>query len=244
MDDGGVSEERYSRGGGNGCLKGVIALAILLAAIGAGFWFLGQNLIRQFAGGPDPTTVVQSSLKSLQEENRLISYSASFTAATTADVTHYGLSAQKTMVMSGTVRYEIDLSKLSQKDVQWNAATHTLTVNAPEVQPSEPQIDINNIHEYGGGGLLTALTDTGKQLSDANRVAAQKNLSEQAQAPAIMRLARDSARRSIAHSFELPLHAAGVNATVEVYFPGEAHGQNTEVWDASRRPEDVIANKW
>lgn len=234
MEDGGVERRR-----GGGCLKWFGALVVILIAIGAGFWFVGDSIKRQFAM-PNPETVATSSLQGLKEQNRLSTFAARYVAVVTSSQGRFGLTAKKTMIMPGMVRYEVDLSKLEQKDLRWNAATNTLTVQLPAIEVVGPEVDMNHIREYGEGGILMALTNAEESLDAANRDAAQKELVRQAREAMPMRLARDSTRRAIERSFAMPLRAAGINANVEVTFPDE---RGNEVWDMSRNPADVIANR-
>ena len=80
-------------------------------------------------------------------------------------------------------------------------------------------------------------------LDAANRKAGQEELVRQAREETPMRLAKEATRRAVERSFAMPLKAAGIDANVSVYFPDE-RGGSTERWDTSRRPEEVIANKW
>lgn len=239
MEDGGVSE----RGGSNGCLKAAVAAILVLAAIAAGFWYLGDSIVRRITGAPDPVSVATSSLQSLREQNRLSAFSARYVAVVTSTQTRMGLSARKTLIMPGSVRYEVDLSKLAQNDLRWDAGANRLSVVLPPVEVMGPDVDIDQIREYGEGGVLMALTNAEAAIDAANRKAGQDELMRQARAATPMRMARDAARRAIERNFELPLRAAGLNATVDVRFADEGDPNNREVWDMSRRPEDVIANK-
>ena len=243
MDDGGVNERGPRRGGGNGCLKGVIALAILIALLLAGLWYLGDNIRARIMGGADPVSVATSSLQGLREQNRLSTFSGSYVAVVTSKQTRLGLTAQKTMIMPGTVRYEVDLSKLSEKDLKWDPATRTLTVVLPPIEVIGPEVNLDGIREYGNGGILMTFTDAEASLDTANRKAAQEELLRQARSPMYMRLARQSTKRAIENSFLMPLRAVGVQATVNVLFLDEV-GKPTERWDESRRPEDVINNRY
>ena len=246
MEDGGVKQ------GGGGCLKLAVALLVLVAAIGAGFWFLGDTIRRQFAG-PSPVTVAQASLQGLREQNRLSTFAASFVAVVTSKQSQLGLTAQRTMIMPGSVRYEVDLSKLRQQDLAWDAAGKRLTVRLPPTSVIESRMPplsywrILSMSTAGPttstGGILLSITDVGGKLDAANRKAGQAELLRQAQAGPYMRMARDATRRAVENSFAMPLRAAGVEAKVQVLFPDELN-RPTERWDESRRPEDVIANKW
>lgn len=226
---------------GTGCLKLFGLVVALVLVIGAGFWFLGDTIKRQFVG-PSPVTVASASLAGLREQNRLSTFAASFVAVVTSKQSRVGLTAQKTMIMPGSVRYEVDLSKLRQEDLRWDAGSNRLTVNLPPMEVVGPQVDIDNIRQYDNGGILLSLTDVGGQLDEANRKAGQAELLRQARTGTYMRMAREATKRAVQGSFAMPLKAAGINAEVEVLFPDERNPD--ERWDESRRPEDVIANKW
>lgn len=241
MEDGGVSEGRR-RGGIGGCGGALIALALLIVAGGVGLWVLGDSIRHRIMGAPDPVSVATSSLVGLREQNRLTTLTGSYVAVVTSKQSQFGLTAQKTMIMPGTVRYELDLSKLSEKDLRWDPSARKLTVILPDIEVMGPEVNIDGIQQYGNGGILMTFTSAESRLDEANRKAGQDELMRQARAPVQIKLARNSARRAVESSFLMPLRAVGVQATVEVLFPDEA-GKSTEVWDTSRRPEDVLANK-
>lgn len=241
MEDDGVK----ARGSGlGGCLKALGFAALVLVAMGAGFWYLGQNMVRSMFAAPDPVSVATSSLQSLREQNRLSTFAADYVAVVTSTQNRFGLSAKKTMIMPGSVRYEVDLSKLDQKDLSWDANTKTLSVVLPPIELNGPDVKIDQIKQYGEGGILMTLTDAESQIDDANRKAGQAELLAKARSPTAMRLARDATRRTVERNFELPLKAAGINANVDVRFADEPDPNNHQVWDMSRSPADVVANKY
>lgn len=182
----------------------VVALAI---ALGAAWRFRAV-----FA--PDPTSIARASLEAVREQNELVPFAARFVAVVTSQEKRFGLSAQKTLIMPGTVRYAIDLSKLRQRDLVWNSISKTLTITLPPVQIEGPEVDLTAIKEYGQGGVLMTLTDAEKDLDAANRKAGQAELLRQAHDAVPMRLAHDAAKSAIERSFALPLKAAGIEATV------------------------------
>lgn len=182
----------------------VVALAI---ALGAAWRFRAV-----FA--PDPTSIARASLEAVREQNELVPFAARFVAVVTIQEKRFGLSAQKTLIMPGTVRYAIDLSKLHQRDLVWNSISKTLTITLPPVQVEGPEVDLTAIREYGQGGVLMTLTDAEKDLDAANRKAGQAELLRQAKDSVPMRLAHDAAKSAIERSFALPLKAAGIEATV------------------------------
>ena len=217
------------------------ALALIALFIAGGFWALGYYVSGKMKG-PDPVTIASASLQGLKEQNRLSAFAARFVAVTTSTQSQFGLSAKKTLIMPGMVRYEVDLAKLRQKDVTWDAATRTLGVVLPPIEASPPQIDLTQMREYGEGGILSAFTDAESKLQDANRRAGQQELVRQAHEAVPMNLARDATRRAVERSFAMPLKAAGIDVTVKVRFADEAK-DNSEVWDTTRSLQEVLGNK-
>lgn len=223
-----------------GMLRFTTLVAALVLAIGAGFWFLGNAVKSEFRG-PDPVTVAQASLQGLREQNRLSTFAARYVAVVTSKQDRLGMTAEKTLIMPGMVRYEVDLAKLQQKSLSWDAANKRLTIVLPPLEVVGPDVDLDGIREFNPGGLLMRFTDVEKQLDAANRKSGQQELIRQARAPMPVKLAKDATRRAIERSFAMPLKAAGLDAKVAVFFPDE---RPSEDWDRSRRPEDVLANKW
>jgi hypothetical protein len=217
-----------------GLTVGALLLGLLLGALVTGALRIG-NLF----GRPDPETIAAASLESIREQNRLTPFAARYVAVVTSSQSRFGLSAQKTLIMPGLVRYEVDLGKLQQRDLRWNRATSTLSISLPPLEISRPNVDLEELREYGEGGVLMALTSAEDKLDQANRRRGQQELVRQARQPLPMRLARDAAKRAVARSFAMPLRAAGIEANVEVRFVGEG-AQDPSYLDRSRRIEDVL----
>ncbi len=217
---------------------GVLVLLALAALIA--LWGVQRYVESRLT--PDPTTIASASLEGLREQNRLSTFAARFVAVVTSRQSQLGFSTEKTLIMPGMVRYDVDLAKLTQRDVTWNAETRTLGVRLPAVEVDGPQVDLNALREYSSGGLLATLTDAEKRLDTANRRAGQVELMRQAREPAMIRLARDATRRAVERSFAMPLRAAGVDANVTVRFADEPVA-NSERWDASRSLQDVLGNR-
>jgi nitrogen fixation-related uncharacterized protein len=221
-----------------------IVIPLSVIALLVGLWLI----LRSFAGGwfeaPEPQTIAQASLQSMREQARLNVFAARYVAVVTSTQERLGgiVQAQKTMIMPGDVRYELNLADLGQEDISWDEGSNTLRVTLPPIEVSQPQIDINAIQEYSGGGILMRLTDAERALDQANREQGQRSIVEQARQPMPMRLARDSAKRAVARSFALPLRAAGIEANVAVRFGDEPRGGDREYMDHSRRIEDVLAD--
>lgn len=212
-----------------------VAVALLLV----GFFALKAVLTDRFA--PDPETIASASLEGMREQSRLSTFAARYVAVVTSEQERAlgMLSAQKTLIMPGLVRYEVDLAKMGPRDVRWNADAKTLTVTVPPVEVVGPQVDLNGIREYDSGGVLMRLTDVETDLDKANRRAAQAELLRQARGPVPMRLAQDATRRAVERSFALPLKAAGLDARVIVRFAGEA--ADGEQMERSRSLDEVLA---
>lgn len=193
---------------------------LILVLLGVAL-FLGWRAWRDWQRGYDPETVVAASLQGLQEQNVLVPFTARYVAVVTSTQSRLGLEAKKTLIMPGTVRYELDLSKLKQSDLDWDAATNALSVTLPPLRLAGPEIDLDAISEYRDGVILLTLTDAEKTLDAANRKAAQAELIKQAKGTTPMRLARTAARTAVEQSFAMPLKAAGIDAKVTARFAAE-----------------------
>ena len=220
---------------------------VALAAIGIAL-ILGvligvtTGIADRIFGGPDPTTIATASLQSMRAQNRLTVFAARYVSVVTSQQQRLGglFSSERTLILPGDVRYELDLSKLQPSDVKWNGSNHTLTVQLPMIDVAGPDIDINAVKEYGSGGVLSALTDTNAQLDQANRDRAVKDLRKQATSEVPMKLARQSAKDAVERSFAMPLMAAGFdNVKVVARFPTEGD-QATSYINGSTPYEEAI----
>ncbi|KQN07744.1 DUF4230 domain-containing protein [Sphingomonas sp. Leaf28] len=231
-----------ARGGGIGgfLAKAVGVVVILVLASLLALWGVQRYVSDRLT--PDPTTIASASLQGLREQNRLSAFAARYVAVVTSKQSQLGFTTEKTLIMPGMVRYEVDMAKLTQSDVAWDGASKTLSVRLPAVEADGPQVDLNAVREYGSGGVLTTFTDAEKRLDAANRRAGQIELIRQAREPAMITLARDATRRAVERSFAMPLRAAGIDATVAVRFADEPTA-STERWDTSRSLQDVLGNR-
>jgi hypothetical protein len=196
----------------------MVAVALALGLV-LGTW---TGIADRIFGGPSPRTIASASLESMRAQNRLIAFTARYVSVTTTEQSRFGLSAKRTLILPGDVRYELDLSKLEPGDVTWNKSTKTLRVELPEIEIAGPDVDLSAAQEYGQGGILSALTNANQQLDAANRAKAVSDLRQQAQGAVQMRLARQAARQAIERSFAMPLLAAGFkDVKVAARFPTE-----------------------
>jgi hypothetical protein len=216
----------------------IAAMAIPVMFILAVWWAIDG--FRALRDGPPPETVASASLKAMREQNRLSAFAANYAAVVTSEQRRFGLSAKKTLIMQGLVRYEVDLAKLAENDVRWDADAGTLRVKIPPIETAPPQIDLKLIQEYGEGGVLRTLTDVDAVLDKANRDKGLAELSKQANGPVPMRLAREAFKRAIKQNFEAPLRAAGLDANVEAYFADELGGKVNTRWDESTPLEEIV----
>lgn len=192
----------------------LLAFAIIAALAAA--WFAYD---RYFGERPDPETVVAVSLQGLQEQEALVPFTARYVAVVTSREERLGvLSAEKTLILPGTVRYELDLGLLTRQSLDWDPAARTLDVTLPPIELAGPQFDLQAMQEYSDGRILLNLTDAEERLDAANRKAAQKQLIEQARAELPMRLARQAAIRAVENTFSMPLKAVGIDAEVKAHF--------------------------
>ena len=224
-------------------LKPLAILAIIVALVLGVVIGMTTGIVDRIFGGPNPTTIASASLESMRAQNRLVAFVARYVSVVTSEQQRLGglVSSQRTLILPGDVRYELDLSKLQPSDVRWDGSSHTLTVQLPEVEIAGPDIDLNAIREYGGSGVLSALTNANQQLDQTNRARAVADLRKQATAAVPMRLARQAARQAVERSFAMPLLAAGLkDAKVVARFPTDG-SQDPSYIDLSTPYDEAIA---
>ncbi len=213
-------------------------VALLLGAL------LGLVLRPPAAAPPeDPADIMHSTLLSVRDQGRLTSFAARFVAVVTASETRLGLTARKTLIMPGDVRYGVDLARLSRRSLAWDAATRTLSVTLPPLEISGPEIDLSEVREYSEGGILMALTDAERTLDQANRRGAQDELMRQARERTPMSQARNAAMRNVARTFAMPLRAAGIDASVAVRFVDPTGAEEAFFLDRPRRIDEALRDR-
>jgi len=216
----------------------MVAVALILGVL------LGvtTGIADRIFGGLNPKTIATASLESMRAQNRLTVFAARYVSVVTSEQQRLGglVSSQRTLILPGDVRYELDLSKLNPKDVTWDASTKTLKVQLPEVEVAGPDVDINQVKEYGGGGVLSALTNANQQLDSTNRARAVSDLRKQATAAVPMQLAHQAGRTAVERSFAMPLIAAGFkDVKVIARFPTEGTDEPSYI-DLSTPYEEAI----
>ena len=198
-----------------GVLAGLVAGGLIVALLGSGLGGL-------FGPKVDAQTIAATSLRSVQAQNRLTSFAAGFNVAVTSEQTRLGIfTAKKTLIVPGTVRYELDWNRVTKNDLVWDAATKTLTVTVPRPTVSEPAIDLTRIREFKDGAVLFALTDAEASFDAANRSRAVKEMLTEAQSPVLLGMADKATTEAVARTFALPFAAAGIHAKVVVHIAGQ-----------------------
>jgi hypothetical protein len=224
-------------------LRNFIALAAVVVALLLGVLLgITTGIADRIFGGPNPATIATASLESMRAENRLTVFAARYVSVVTSQEQKLGglVSSRRTLIMPGDVRYELDMAKLQPKDVTWDGSNHLLTVQLPEIDVAGPDIDINAVKEYGGGGVLSALTNANEQLDQNNRARAVADLRKQATAQVPMQLARQAAREAVERSFAMPLLAAGFkDVKVAARFPTDGTNEPSYM-DLSTPYEEAI----
>ncbi len=216
-------------------------IAGILAALVLGLLLGIAAVADRIFGAPDPKTIATSSLESMRAQNRLIVFAARYVSVTSSRQSRLGFSAERTLILPGDVRYEVDLSKLQPDDVRWDEGSTTLRVRIPDIEIAGPQVDLASAREYGDGRLLTTIFGGEEQLDRANRAAAVADLRKQAMAELPMRLARNSARQAIERSFAMPLQAAGFdNVKVNARFASEENAEDPSYIEQSRSYNEVL----
>ena len=215
-----------------------VVVALILGLLVGGALDIGKRLF----GGPDPETVASSALQSMRAQNRLVPFVARYVSVVSSRQERFGglVSSERTLILPGDVRYELDLAKLSPDDVLWDASSSTLSVTLPEIEIAGPEVDLAAAREYGEGGVLSAVTDANQALDRNNRTRAVADLRKQAGGAVPMRLAREAGRQAVERSFALPLQAAGFdNAKVVARYRTEG-SPVTQPLDHSRSYNEVL----
>ena len=90
-----------------------VAVALVLGVLLG----MATGVADRIFGGPNPKTIASSSLESMRAQNRLIAFVARYVSVTTASEQRLGglVSTERTLILPGDVRYELDLSKLQPR---------------------------------------------------------------------------------------------------------------------------------
>lgn len=218
-----------------------LAIVAVLVALVLGLLIGGGLDLKRKLFGGDVSSIARASLESMRAQNRLVPFVARYVSVVTSKQSQLMFTSERTLILAGDVRYELDLAKLGNRDVTWDDGSKTLSIRLPEIEIAGPEVDLAAAREYGSGGVLGALTDSRTQLDGANRAQAVADLRRQAQAATPMRLAREAARQAVEHSFALPLRAAGIaDAKVIARFASDPNDDPSYI-NRSRSYNEVLA---
>lgn len=195
----------------------VLGLVIAFTAVN----FLPDRLPTWLGGRPPVLSVADATLQAIQRQSRLTVLTARLNATITSRQARLGglLNASKTLIIPGTIRYEVDLAGLKLEDMRWNPADQSLTIFAPRPKIAGPEVDLTRAVEYKDGALLLSLTNVEAAFDKANREAVMASMQKQAAAPTLVDFADEAARDVIGQLFRLPLITAGHSeAKVKVTF--------------------------
>src|SRR5213592_2645991 len=106
-----------------------LVLAMVAVALILGVVVGTTGIADRIFGGPTPKT---------------IAFVARYVSVVSSEQERFGglVSSERTLVLPGDVRYELDLSKLEPNDVAWDKATSTLSVKLPEIEIAGPDVDL------------------------------------------------------------------------------------------------------
>ena len=161
--------------------------------------------------------------------------------ATASDTRGLGmLRSDQTVKMPYSVGYFVDLSRLGAGDLEWNATTRTLIVDAPDVTAAPANTDEGRRTLVETSGLFVT-RQAAETLSQRTSARASTVAGREANSPERMAQAREHGRRAIARLLGQPLTAAGLgDVRVVVTFPPERSASGHEQWDVSRSPGQVV----
>ena len=110
----------------------------------------------------------------MRAQNRLVPFVARYVSVTSSRQSRFGFSAERTLILPGDVRYEVDLAKLQPEDVRWDEATQTLRVRLPDIEIAGPEVDLGGEPRIWRGRGAGALTDAEDVLDKANQRARRR----------------------------------------------------------------------
>lgn len=164
--------------------------------------------------------------------------------ATASDIRGLGwLRSDQVVKMPYSVGYFVDLSKLAPGDLQWDAQSKTLIVDAPDVTAAPPNTDEGRRTLVETSGIFVTRA-AGEALSQRTSVRAAAVAQKEATSPERMAQAREMGRKAVARLLAQPLAAAGLgDVRVVVTFPPERNAPNRERWDMSKPVEQVLRER-
>lgn len=163
----------------------------------------------------DIETTINSSITSIQAQNKLLVMSSRMNSQATSTISSSGMTAQQTDISSAELQYFVDMKRINRSMVVINDST--IVVNLPkDILSVSRGPDIDSTSYNNGSWLFNLDSTTGPTLSQVNREKIQKSLMQQGEG--LKPQAYVNARESVAAIFEIPLISAGVDKKVIVNF--------------------------
>lgn len=127
---------------------------------------------------------------------------------------------RQTAILPATVSYKLELAKLGDGDVSWDAEVRRLTVRRPPVSVGEPSVHWDRAQTYSDEGWVVLTTGVRERLREDNQKKAPAEFRALARQPELLAMAEEAADRALKATFRVPLAAAGFpDATVEIIRP-------------------------
>lgn len=224
---------------------GPIAAALLILIVGAAMLVGWQRYNRDYVvsvedDGSAVTKIIAEKIGGTASLR--VSRLTGTIQSTAQDVRGFGLlKSDQVVKMPYSVDYFVDLSGLSARDLEWNAQSRTLIVNAPDVTPDRPNVDESRRTLVRTNGVFVTRR-AGEELSRKVSAHAQARAEKSARSPERMAQAREYGRAAVAKIMAAPLGAMGYgDARVLVTFPPERRGESRERWDVTTPINEVLA---
>lgn len=234
-----VKRDRLVRG-----LLIVAALSVIIAAVWISWDRYAETRMATLPeeGGTPVTQVVTAKLTGTGTLK--VAELSGIVQATASDIRGLGwLRSDQMVKMPYSVGYFVDLSKLGTGDLQWDAQSRTLIVDAPDVTAAPPNTDEGRRTLVETSGIFVTRS-AAEALSQRTSIRAAAVAQKEASSPERMAQAREMGRRAVARLLAQPLAAAGLgDVRVVVTFPLERNAQNRERWDVSKPVDQVLRER-
>jgi hypothetical protein len=167
--------------------------------------------------------VVATLVTSVQKMNELTVFGAQLfsIAKTEREGLISPLDTTTYVIVPGSVRYVVNLSKLDRSAFTWDARTSTLVAVLPDPQLTDVNVDGARAKVLVDGVDLTG-GDERQRILQKSLDVARADIVQKASGPALMASAKDAGRAALAQNFAAPLVAAGLKPNVIIRFRSEA----------------------
>ena len=173
------------------------------------------------AFGPDELDgdPIATSLVAFEEQNALNVFTAQLAPVVSSEDSRLfgAIKSRQIAVIPARVNYSIDLSRMSERRLNWDAEEQVLSVQLPPVRIGTPNLDEAEAQYLREGVWISR--DAQDSLTRSNTRQAEQQAMEQAANPSLLKLARDAGRSAVAQNLAIPLQVAGFgDVTVRVTY--------------------------